>query len=149
MSDDADFGRFWESYPKKRSKGDAFKAWRVTKEKRPPIANLLKALAVIKASDDWRKDGGQYIPYPATWLRAWGWEDVPEIELTAVRADGKVWWQSVSGIEAKAQELGMECWNGLYCGAPESWQQWAARVRRAGGANVVQIRDKKLESAGG
>jgi hypothetical protein len=26
-------------------------------------------------SEDWTKEGGQYIPYPATWLNAKGWED--------------------------------------------------------------------------
>lgn len=139
MSDETEFERFWASYPKKRSKGDAFKAWRGTREQRPALDKLLKALAVLKASPDWTKDGGQYIPYPSTWLRAWGWEDVPEVEIESVRADGKVWWQSVSGIEAKAAELNLAPWNGMFMGKPETWQQWAERVRRIAGVNVVPM----------
>jgi len=30
---------------------------------------------------DWRKDSGQFIPHPATWLNAKGWEDSTVIEL--------------------------------------------------------------------
>ena len=147
--DEDGFYRFWNEYPKKRSKGDAYKAWKVTAQKRPPLDKLLKALAVLKASEDWRKDGGQYIPYPSTWLRAWGWEDVPEVQLSDVRPDGKVWWQTVTGIEAKAKELGME-WTGDYGGSPETFQQFTKRVRHASEpANVIHIRDKKLESCGG
>jgi hypothetical protein len=36
---------------------------------------MLLAIERAKTSKDWTKDGGQYIPYPATWLRAKGWED--------------------------------------------------------------------------
>lgn len=129
--EEQDFDRFWAAYPKKRSKGEAFKAWGATKEKRPPILKLLAALAVLKASDDWRKDGGQFIPYPSTWLRAWGWEDVPEVQIQDVRADGKLWWQSVSGVEAKARELGIEEWTGHYAGVTETYQQYTKRVRAA------------------
>ena len=38
----------------------------------------MKALETAKKSSDWTKDNGQYIPYPATWLRAKGWEDETE-----------------------------------------------------------------------
>lgn len=139
MEDEAGFYAFWAAYPKKRSKGDAWKAWRGTKEKRPPIERLLKALAVLKASDDWRRDGGQYIPYPSTWLRAWGWEDVAEVLIADIRADGKPWWQSVSGIEAKAKELGIEPWDGRWGGELESFQQYTKRVRAAAESNVIPL----------
>lgn len=126
--DEQGFDRFWTEYPKKRSKGDAFKAWKAVAAKRPPIEKIMKALAVLKASDDWRKDSGQYIPYPGTWLRAWGWEDVPEVDLKAVLPDGRCWWQSVSGIEAKGKALGME-WTGEYRGLAETFQQFTKRLR--------------------
>lgn len=66
---------FWESYPKKRSKGDAYKAWTQTEKERPPIEEILGALENAMRTHDWQRDGGQYIPYPASWLRAWGWAD--------------------------------------------------------------------------
>ena len=39
------------------------------------IETLLEAIEKKKRSQDWLKDGGQFIPYPATWLNAGGWED--------------------------------------------------------------------------
>lgn len=145
MRDEDGFCKFWESYPKKRSKGDAYKAWCVTGDKRPAVDTIIKAITVLKASPDWTKDGGQYIPYPSTWLRAWGWEDVPEVDLKGV-IKGKMWWETVTGIEQKGGELGL---------LPEhfelGWQHFKAAVFRAAGHNVTEmpvIRDKKLESAG-
>ena len=75
------FDAFWEAYPRKRSKGQAEKTW----VKLNPDDNLLKEILAglenAKRSVDWQKDGGQYIPYPSTWLNAKGWED----ELPATR----------------------------------------------------------------
>ena len=71
----SEFEQFWEEYPLKKKKGDALKAWKQTSKKRPPLGALLSKLDALKASNDWKKDGGQFIPYPATWLRADGWED--------------------------------------------------------------------------
>lgn len=101
------FDRFWAEYPKKRSKGDAFKAWCIVSDKRPSIENILRALVVLKASPDWMKDAGQFIPYPGTWLRAWGWEDVPEVDLSGV-VNGKMWWETVTGVDQKAAEYGIK-----------------------------------------
>lgn len=69
------FDAFWKAYPKKRSKGDALKAWRQTQVWRPTLPVLLDALERAKRSPDWTKSDGQFVPYPATWLRAHGWED--------------------------------------------------------------------------
>lgn len=71
----ADFDLFWEVYPRKKNKGDAVKAWKQTEQLRPPIEQVIAAIETACRSADWQKDGGAYIPYPASWLRAWGWED--------------------------------------------------------------------------
>lgn len=72
--DDAagEFDQFWSAYPKKTAKGDAEKAW---KKHKPDLAACLAALAVAKQSSDWIKDGGQFIPHPATWINGKRWED--------------------------------------------------------------------------
>ena len=36
---------------------------------------MLSSIERWKRSKEWLKDGGQYIPYPSTWLNAKGWED--------------------------------------------------------------------------
>jgi hypothetical protein len=68
-----DFERFWSAYPKKRNKETARKAFK--KLKGVSIETLLEAIEKQKRSQDWLKDGGQFIPYPATWLNAGGWEN--------------------------------------------------------------------------
>ena len=68
------FAAFWSAYPKKRGKLDAKRAW---KARKPPLQKVLNTLAGLSASHEWRKDNGQFIPYPASWLNAGGWDDEP------------------------------------------------------------------------
>lgn len=72
---DTDFDAFWALYPKKKSKGEAKKAWAQLKPSREIISAIMAKLPLLAASHDWTKEGGQYVPNPATWLRAEGWED--------------------------------------------------------------------------
>lgn len=73
------FELFWKAYPKKKSKGVAEKAFLKVGV---GIEVLLEAIELAKKTDGWKKDGGIYIPYPASWLNAKGWEDevLPEVE---------------------------------------------------------------------
>lgn len=77
----AGFDDFWKAYPKKKSKGDAEKAWKQMKASQI-IDQIISALTTAKASHDWQKDSGKYIPFPATWLRRRGWEDEHEPQQT-------------------------------------------------------------------
>lgn len=69
------FVKFWEAYPKKKSKGQAEKAFAKTKPDEQLLAIMLATIEQAKKSEDWQKENGKYIPYPATWLNAKGWED--------------------------------------------------------------------------
>ena len=69
------FDEFWERYPKKRSKGRAERAWVKIKPDEQLFKAILNGLELAKTSVEWLKEGGQFIPYPGTWLRAKGWED--------------------------------------------------------------------------
>lgn len=69
------FNRFWKQYPKKRNKGHAEKAFKKVAPDEQLMAAILTAIERAKKSAQWLKDDGQYIPYPATWLDAKGWED--------------------------------------------------------------------------
>jgi len=71
----ARFGEFWIAYPKKKSKGDAEKAWKAIKPDEDLIGKILDSLRQATRSKGWTKESGKYVPYPATWLRAKGWED--------------------------------------------------------------------------
>lgn len=72
------FQRFWSTYPKKKNKGTARKAWKKIKPSDELVDTMVAKIEQAKKSADWKKDGGQFIPYPATWLNAEGWEDEPE-----------------------------------------------------------------------
>ena len=83
------FNRFWAAYPRKVEKKKAQKAWSNAKDK-PDIEALLKKLEAQKAGDQWKKEGGQFIPYPATWLNAGRWDDELEIEKLGNESVGYV-----------------------------------------------------------
>jgi hypothetical protein len=69
------FDSFWSAYPKKAAKDDARKAFEKRKPDDAMLAQMLAAIAVQSASADWQKDGGKFVPHPATWLNGARWED--------------------------------------------------------------------------
>ncbi len=69
------FNTFWKVYPRKKSKGFAEKAFAKINPGKELLAIMLASIERAKNSADWQKDGGQYIPYPATWLNSRCWED--------------------------------------------------------------------------
>lgn len=75
IKQESEFDQFWRLYPKKRSKGQAEKTWVKINPDDDLLKQILSGLENAKKSIDWQKDGGQYIPYPSTWLNAKGWED--------------------------------------------------------------------------
>jgi len=75
------FDIFWKAYPKKKSKGDAEKAFAKVNPNEQLLATMLATIERAKKSEGWLKDNGQFIPYPATWLNHKCWEDeFPEKE---------------------------------------------------------------------
>jgi hypothetical protein len=68
------FDVFWFEYPKKTGKKAARAAWDKAKDK-PRIDAIVRAIKAAKRSEQWRKDGGKFIPYPATWLNRGCWDD--------------------------------------------------------------------------
>lgn len=75
------FDQFYAVYPKKRNRGEAEKAW---KRINPNIELTNRIVLAVKSAcgrQDWQKDGGQFIPYPASWLSAKGWEDEDQTQI--------------------------------------------------------------------
>ena len=72
-----DFDRFWHAYPRRTAKGDARKAWAKLAPEAALVERILEALVWQTRQPDWLRDGGTYIPYPASWLRAERWDDEP------------------------------------------------------------------------
>ena len=72
-----DFEVFWREYPKHKGKPVAEKAFAKAIRK-IELEVMLEAIRRQKQSGQWRKDNGQYIPYPATWLNQERWNDEPD-----------------------------------------------------------------------
>lgn len=69
------FERFWKAYPVKKAKEKARRAWRKLHPDLALCRKMSAALELDKQSDDWKRDGGRYIPHPSTWLNGRRWED--------------------------------------------------------------------------
>ena len=76
--EDVEFARFWERYPRKAGKERARKAFERLSPGNELLGIMLCALDRQRHSRDWQRDGGQYIPYPASWLNGRRWEDEEE-----------------------------------------------------------------------
>lgn len=78
---DDGFEEFWNSYPKKVGKEAARKSWGKYKSNFTLDAVLL-ALDWQIESDQWRRNDGQFIPNPATYLNQGRWQDQQPVETT-------------------------------------------------------------------
>ena len=76
------FAQFWAAYPKRKDKEKAQKAFAKINPSQELLQVMLTAIEKSKSTDDWKKDNGQYIPYPATWLNGKRWEDEEAIITT-------------------------------------------------------------------
>lgn len=69
------FNKFWNVYPKKVSKGNAEKWFNKNKPSEDLVNEMIEKINLLKQTNQWKSNDGQFIPYPATWLNAKGWED--------------------------------------------------------------------------
>lgn len=67
----SEFHQFWEAYPVKEAKKEAFKAWQKARD-RPALSVIVSAIELAKAGRKWREG---YIPRPATWINRGSWDD--------------------------------------------------------------------------
>jgi hypothetical protein len=72
---DEGFARFWESYPKRKAKAAAQRAWSKLAPSPELLRTILAAVERQKASADWQREEGRFIPHPASWLNQRRWED--------------------------------------------------------------------------
>ena len=82
------FASFWQAYPRKVAKAAALKAWAKLRPDAALQASILAGLWAAVRSEQWQRDGGAYIPHPATWLNGRRWEDdLTPAALTVVGSD--------------------------------------------------------------
>lgn len=71
------FVEFWTAYPKKTGKGAAHNSWNKIKPKvsRETADKIIASVRAYAQTQQWKKENGQYIPNPATFLNQRRWED--------------------------------------------------------------------------
>lgn len=85
------FEQFWKAYPKKVAKAAAQKAFEKIynqKNRHQTLELIAKDLERRKHFEQWTKDQGKYIPYPATYLNGKLWLD--EYQTTNTTKKGTV-----------------------------------------------------------
>ena len=78
---------FWKCYPLKVKKPKALAGFLKLKPDRALLDRMLEAIERQKQTMAWRKNNGQFIPHPATWLANRQWED----EVSVVQGESSVW----------------------------------------------------------
>lgn len=71
------FTSFWEAYPNKADRDDAWDAWRTLNPDAETVRAIQAGLEGWKQSGQWLDDGGRFIPAAAKWLSKRRWEAVP------------------------------------------------------------------------
>jgi hypothetical protein len=72
---DESFQKFWASFPKRRARAAAEKAWVKINPSPELFETIMTSLEEQKQSGDWLKNDGQFIPFGSTWLNGRRWED--------------------------------------------------------------------------
>lgn len=98
------FDEFWKAYPRKCGKGAARKKWAQMRPSLGTLQQMLAAIAVQKKSPEWKKEKGQYIPHPATWLNQTRWEDVPQEAVSPKDEEQEMIRQAARNRESRLAE---------------------------------------------
>lgn len=99
------FEFFWKAYPKKVGKDAAYKAFAKRKPDEQLTQTMIAAVRKQTATEQWKKDNGQFIPHASTWLNEGRWQDSTEIGAE------QDWRTTRKGVEDMAERLGLGRWN--------------------------------------
>ena len=69
------FEEFWKLYPKKQSKKISEKSWNKLNPSTDLFKKIIFSLEAHKKTEQWTKENGRFIPYPATWINQERWND--------------------------------------------------------------------------
>ncbi len=105
----ANFERFWQAYPRKVGKDAARRVFTRLAPDNDLTDRMVAAVEQHCTSEQWQKDGGQFIPHPRTWLNHGRWKDegvalaAPDAPVDLKRLlwrtlgrDGRVWLEAAS-----------------------------------------------------
>lgn len=105
------FDEFWAAYPKKVGKKAALTAWNKARPDTELFDKIMAAIGRARATDQWQRENGRFIPNPATWINQGRWDDEYEEGATnginSKHHEGHSGQQSAAtqGIERKQDAL--------------------------------------------
>jgi hypothetical protein len=76
-SDGKAFTQFWEAYPNKAAREDAWEAWKSLNPAPDLIDKIMCSLDGWKQSGQWLEDSGRFVPHAAKWLNKGYYENCP------------------------------------------------------------------------
>ena len=71
------FDQFWDVYPKKSAKADAFEAWKRVDPDEALVGRILEAVRMQKLWPQYSGENRRFFPTPAKWLDGGCWDDEP------------------------------------------------------------------------
>lgn len=74
---DPGFTRFWEAYPKRKSRGQAEATWAKIAPDAALVQQIVAGAKRLANDPDACRERGKFVPHPSTWLNAKGWLDEP------------------------------------------------------------------------
>ena len=73
------FSLWWKNYPRKTKKFDAYRAWKKARlDSR--LQEMIDVVDRHKQTEEWKREGGKFIPHGASWINGKRWEDETEPE---------------------------------------------------------------------
>jgi len=123
------FDALWSIYPNHDNRAKAERRYRRLAPSAALQQAMRSAIEAQRLGKRWTKDGGEFVPEFATWLRNERWRDEP----AAAGVTGRGWNETRAGIDAKARELGIPAWDeaAFSLGRGPSYPAFTERVRRA------------------
>lgn len=76
-SDGKAFTQFWEAYPNKAAREDAWEVWKSLNPAPDLIDKIMRSLDGWKQSGQWLEDSGRFVPHAAKWLNKEYYENCP------------------------------------------------------------------------
>jgi hypothetical protein len=83
----AQFDIFYQAYPKKKARDKALASWLKINFKETSFDFIMDSLNRFKKTDEWTKERGRFVPYPATWINQRRWTD----EIPLAKEDDDDW----------------------------------------------------------
>ena len=139
---DERFEEFWKAFPKcerKIGKAKCRELW-IKRNLDTHADAILKAIAIDANSHDWKKDNGQFIPMPQTWLNRKRYEDIepssPESAAPSSRSPAR--WAAYTSADTEREHEFIDWVSGGRKSPPPPWSvhtdEWVSQNKE----NIIQ-----------